>query len=610
MSNELENIKLTDSANRLLRERYLLRDENRKIIETPIQLFRRVAKAIASADLIYDKTNDIIKLENQFLQIMTNLDFLPNSPCLMNAGTNLGQLAACFVIPIKDSMESIFDGVKNAALIHQSGGGTGFSFSNLRPKDDIVKSTGTIASGPISFMEVFDKATDVIKQGGKRRGANMGILDIHHPDILDFIISKADLNKLTNFNISVGITDEFMDAFEQDKKYNIINPRTGKIVKKYSAKYVFDLITKMTWKYGDPGLIFLDTINKHNPTPHLGKIESTNPCGEVPLLPYESCVLGSINLSNFVEKDKINYNRMEKIIGLAVHFLDNVIDINKYPLLEIEKITKSNRKIGLGVMGFADMLFKLKISYNSQKGVEKAEEIMKFISEKSRDASTILGQERGVFSNFKGSLYDRMNLKVRNATTTSIAPTGSISIIAGCSSGIEPIFSIAFSRHVIGTILYEINPIFKQIAIEEKFYSDKLIAEIAKKGSIQTFKDIPEWVRSIFATSLEISPEYHVRVQAAFQKYTDNSVSKTINFPMDSTADEIKSAFILAYKLDCKGITAYRYGSRENQVLTIGEDQEIPIKEEVEECPSCGYKITKRSVCDLCMDCGYTRCNY
>ena len=572
------NIRLSESAIRVLKERYLLRDEKRKIIETPDQLFRRVASAIASADLVYDKTEDVKKLEEQFFQIMTNLEFLPNSPCLMNAGTNLGQLAACFVIPIKDSMESIFDGVKNAALIHQSGGGTGFSFSNLRPKDDIVKSTGGIASGPVSFMEVFDKATDVIKQGGKRRGANMGILNVHHPDIFDFIISKADLNKLTNFNISVGITDEFMDALEQDKKYNIINPRTGKIIKKYSAKYVFDLITKMTWKYGDPGVIFLDTINKFNPTPHLGKIESTNPCGEVPLLPYESCVLGSINLSNFIEKDKINYMKLEEVIGLAVHFLDNVIDINKYPIPEIEKITKSNRKIGLGVMGFADMLFKLKISYNSQKGVEKAEEIMKFISEKSRAASTKLAEVRDVFSSFKGSLYDRMNLKVRNATTTSIAPTGSISIIADCSSGIEPIFSVAFSRHVIDTILYEINPVFKQIAIAEKFYSDKLITEIAKKGSIQTFKEIPEWIRSIFVTSLEISPEYHVRVQAAFQKYNDNSVSKTINFPTDSTPDEIKKAFILAYKLGCKGITAYRYGSRTQQVLTIGEDQEITSK--------------------------------
>ncbi|MHA1301765.1 MAG: adenosylcobalamin-dependent ribonucleoside-diphosphate reductase [Candidatus Helarchaeota archaeon] len=587
MKNENERIELSSSAMRVLKERYLLRDSNRRIIETPIQLFRRVANAIASADLLYDDSRDIKNLKDEFFQIMTNLEFLPNSPCLMNAGTDLGQLAACFVIPIEDSMESIFTAVKNAALIHQSGGGTGFSFSNLRPKNDIVKSTGGIASGPVSFMEVFDKATEVIKQGGKRRGANIGILNVHHPDIIDFITIKSDPSKLNNFNISVGITVDFMDALEKNKDYNLINPRSKKIVKKYSAKKIFELISNMAWKQGDPGLIFLDTINKYNPTPHIGKIESTNPCGEVPLLPYESCVLGSINLSNFIKNNKINFKRLSEVIELAVHFLDNMIEINKYPLPEIEKMTKSNRKIGLGVMGFADMLIKLRIRYDSQKAIEMAEKIMEFILDKSRKASTKLAEERGVFPNYKGSIYDEINLKIRNATTTSIAPTGTISIIANCSSGIEPIFSVAFSRHVMDTVLYEVNPVFEQIAKQEKFYSKDLIREIAKKGTIKIFDEIPEWVKSVFITALEIRPEYHIRIQAAFQKYTDNSVSKTINFPTDCTQEAIKNAFLLAYKMGCKGITIYRYGSRSGQVLTIGDDKQ----NEFESCPTCGQKI-------------------
>ncbi|MHA1379714.1 MAG: adenosylcobalamin-dependent ribonucleoside-diphosphate reductase [Candidatus Helarchaeota archaeon] len=604
------NIKFNETAIRVLKERYLLRDEKRKIIETPIQLFQRVAKTIASVDLMYDKSCDINKLENEFFQIMINLEFLPNSPCLMNAGTNIGQLAACFVIPIKDSMESIFDAVKNAALIHQSGGGTGFSFSNLRPKNDVVKSTGGIASGPLSFIEIFNIATEVIKQGGKRRGANMGILNVDHPDILDFIIVKSDPNKLNNFNISVGITDKFMNALEKDSDYEIINPRTKKVIKKYSAKYVFDLLTKMAWKSGEPGVIFLDTINRHNPTPKLGRIESTNPCGEVPLLPYESCVLGSINLANFVKNDKIDFKRLAKVIDLAVHFLDNIIDINKYPIIEIEKITKTNRKIGLGVMGFADMLIKLKIKYDSYEAIEMAENIMKFISQTSRTSSINLATERGVFPGFKGSIYEKKKLKVRNATTTSIAPTGTISIIAGCSSGIEPLFSVAFSRHILDTVLHEINPVFEEIAKKENFYSEELITEIVKTGTIQNFKEIPNWVKDLFVTALKIDSEYHIRIQAAFQKYTDNSVSKTINFKTNSSPEQVRDAFILAYKLGCKGITVYRYGSRTSQVLTIGEDQKITTKEESEICPLCGHKLNKRNVCDLCMDCGYTHCNY
>ncbi len=565
-----DELKLSVNAIKVLEKRYLKKDETGKVIETPKEMFRRVAKYIASADLIYDRNADVKKTGEDFYRIMSDLEFLPNSPTLMNAGTELGQLAACFVIPVEDDMRSIFEAVKNTAIIHQSGGGTGFSFSRLRPKGDIVKSTGGIASGPVSFMKVFDMATDVIKQGGRRRGANMGILRVDHPDILEFITVKEKEGILRNFNISVAVTDKFMDAVKKNRDYELINPRSRKLVGKLSARRVFNLIVTMAWKSGDPGIIFIDEINRKNPTPKIGKIESTNPCAEVPLLPYESCNLGSINLSRMIkDNSRIDWEKLEETIKIAVHFLDNVIDMNKYPLKQIEDITKNgNRKIGLGIMGFAEFLIKSGIPYNSEKAIETAEKIMKFIQEKSRDASTEIAKERGVFPNFKKSIY-HTKLRLRNATTTSIAPTGTISIIANCSSGIEPLFAVSFVRHVIGTELIDVNPLFEETARKRNFYSEELMRKIAMKGSIRDIEEIPKDVRRIFVTSHDISPEWHVRMQAVFQRYTDNAVSKTINFPADATIQDVEKAYLLAHRLKCKGITIYRYGSKGEQVLNI-----------------------------------------
>ncbi len=562
--------KLTVNALEVLKKRYLLKDENGNIIETPEGMFRRVARAIAEVDKIYG--DDYRKSEKEFFEVMTKLEFLPNSPTLFNAGTPLGQLSACFVIPVKDSLESIFNAVKIMALIEQSGGGVGFDFSELRPKGDIVKSTKGEASGPVSFMRVFDVATDVIKQGGKRRGAMMGILRVDHPDILDFIVAKSKEGILSNFNISVAITDEFMDALEKDRKYELINPRTKKPVKKLKAKKVWDLIIENAWRTGDPGVIFIDEINRHNPTPEIGKITATNPCGEQPLLPYESCNLGSINLSRMVENGEINWKKLKEVVRVAVHFLDNVIDANKYPLPEIEKMTKANRKIGLGVMGFAELLIKLKIPYNSEKALKLAEKVMKFISEEARKMSVELGLRRGSFPNFEKSIWKKRYKAMRNATVTTIAPTGSISIIAGCSSGIEPLFAISFMRNVLeGTRLFEVNPIFERVAKERGFYSVKLLEKITKTGSIQKLKEVPKDVKKIFVTAFDIKPEWHVKMQAAFQKYVDNAVSKTINLPFQATKRDVEKAFKLAYKLKCKGITVYRYGSKSKQVLYIGK---------------------------------------
>jgi len=566
----IEEPRLTVNALEVLRRRYLLRNEEGKIIETPAQTFTRVAKAIAKVDRKY--RGNPKESEKNFYGMIARVDFLPNSPTLFNAKTELGQLSACFVLPVEDSLKSIFTAVKNMALIEKSGGGVGFDFSKLRPKGDIVKSTKGVASGPVSFMRVFDAATEVIKAGGKRRGAMMGVLRVDHPDITEFITSKQKPGILSNFNISVAVNDDFMKTLQEDGEYWLINPRNKEKVKKLKAKDVWNLMVKSAWQSGDPGVIFIDEVNRHNPTPEVGKIESTNPCGEQPLLPYESCNLGSINLSRMVENGEINWKKLKETVRNAVHFLDNVIEANKFPLKEIEKMTKANRKIGLGVMGFADMLIQLGIPYNSEKALKLAEKTMKLVTEEAREKSVELGEERGSFPNFDKSVWKDKYHAMRNATITTIAPTGSISIIAGCSSGIEPLFAISFIRNVLGgTRLFEINPLFEMTVKERGFYSAKLLEEIARTGSVQEIKDVPEEVKRVFITALDISPEWHVRMQAAFQKHTDNAVSKTVNLPQDATVEDVETVFWLAYRLKCKGITVYRYGSKPEQVLYTGE---------------------------------------
>jgi len=562
--------KLTVNALEVLRKRYLLKDENGNIIETPSQMFERVAKTVAEVDRGYG--GNVLKTREEFYNVMSKLEFLPNSPTLFNAGAPLGQLSACFVIPVEDSLESIFTAVKHTALIEQSGGGVGFDFSKLRPKGDVVKSTKGVASGPVSFMRIFDVATEVIKQGGKRRGAMMGILRVDHPDILEFITAKNKEGFLTNFNISVAITDEFMRAVRNNEKYDLINPKTGKAVEKLNAGYVWNLIIENAWKTGDPGVIFIDEINRHNPIPEIGKIEATNPCGEQPLIAYESCNLGSINLSKMVKKNEVDWEKLKNTVDIAVHFLDDVIDANRFPLPEIEKVTKYNRKIGLGVMGFAEMLVLLGVPYDSEEAIKLAEKVMKFISDEARKVSEELGLKRGSFPNFEKSIYKEKYKAMRNATITTIAPTGSISIIAGASSGIEPLFGISFMRNVLeGTRLFEVNPLFEKIAKEKGFYSGSLLEKIAKTGSVQELKEVPKDIKRIFVTALDINPEWHVKMQAIFQKYVDNAVSKTINLPNKATKNDVKKAFELAYKLKCKGITVYRYGCKSQQVLYVGE---------------------------------------
>lgn len=575
-------LQLSPNALQVIHKRYLRKSEEGKVIENPDDMFMRVSRVIASADLNYGKTESQVKeVQEEFYDLITSLKFLPNSPTLMNAGRRLGQLSACFVLPVEDSMESIFEAVKNAALIHKSGGGTGFSFSKLRPKGDIVGSTKGVSSGPISFMTVFDSATEAIKQGGTRRGANMGMLRVDHPDILDFITAKDDNTILNNFNISIALTDEFMDAFEKDKEYDLRNPHDNKVVRSLKARDVFSLIVNHAWKNGEPGIIFIDRMNRDNPTPKMGQIESTNPCGEQPLLPYESCNLGSINLSNFVIGDGakagddphsgIDWESLKKTTHSAVHFLDNVIEVNKYPIKIIEETTKANRKIGLGVMGWADMLIKLGVPYNSDEALSLGEEIMGFIQDEGRKASSALAEKRGVFATHPDSIYkDRM--KLRNATITTIAPTGTLSIIAGCSSGIEPLFAVSYVRNVLeGTKLYEVNPYFEKIAKERGFWSRELIEEIAEKGTLHGIEAVPDDVKNIFITAHDITPEDHVKMQAAFQKHVDNAVSKTVNFPKDATAEEVENVYLLAYKLGCKGATVYRDGSRDEQVLSTGK---------------------------------------
>ena len=665
-----EQINLSENAIKVLEKRYLKRDTQGNCIEKPADMFRRVADTVAKGDLKYGATkDDVKKLSDRFYDAITNCQFMPNSPTLMNAGRELGQLAACFVLPIEDSLEGIFETIKNTALIHQSGGGTGFSFSRLRPKNDVVHSTMGISSGPVSFMEVFNAATEAVKQGGTRRGANMGILRVDHPDILEFIDCKADNNKLNNFNISVAITDKFMEAYFNNEDYDLVNPHTKKTTGKLNAKFVFDKIVDSAWRNGEPGIVFIDTMNYDNPTPQIGAIESTNPCGEVPLLPYEACNLGSINLNKMVKENNdgtcsVDWDLLAKTTRTAIRFLDNIITINKYPLPQIAEMVNNNRKIGLGIMGWADMLMKIGISYASEQGTKLASQIIEFIDYESKCESIELSKERGRFANFKGSIYDSEHylynkyknksagkisdeqwkeldnkikkFGIRNATTTCIAPTGTISMIAGASGGIEPLFGLVFSRLILdNTEMLEINPIFKNYMIKHNLYSEELMKKIAIDGSIAHINNIPENVKKIFVTAHDVTPYWHVKMQAAFQLHTDNAVSKTVNFVESATRDDIKETYILAYKSHLKGITVYRNNSRTFQPMNLKKEEkksEEIIKEKIKNpektiqtekneeynpsgevktiiCPECGNKIEMTEGCYICLNCGYSGCS-
>lgn len=654
ITNMKNKLKLSNNSIKVLEKRYLKRDNEGNAIETPEDLFIRVSNAIAEGDLQFG-ASEVQKNETaqKFYDMITNFYFMPNSPTLMNAGRELGQLSACFVLPVEDSLEGIFETIKNTALIHKSGGGTGFSFSRLRPKNDVVRSTMGVSSGPVSFMEVFNSATEAVKQGGTRRGANMGILRVDHPDILDFIDCKSDVTKLNNFNISVALTDKFMDAVKSNSEYDLIHPNTKKSVAKLNAKKVFDLIVKHAWQTGEPGIVFIDRINKDNPTPRIGEIESTNPCGEVPLLPYEACNLGSINLGLMVKETNdglvVDYDKLKEVTRLAIHFLDNVITVNNYPLPEISKMVQNNRKIGLGVMGWADLLMKLGIGYNTLEGTKLAGQIMEFIDYHSKVKSIELSKERGRFNNFEGSVYDNENYLynkykdksqglindndwknldeeikkygIRNATTTCIAPTGTISMIANCSGGVEPLFSLVFMRNIMdGTQLIEANDVFGNYAKEHGFYSDSLMKQILKDGTIMHNDDVPKDAKAIFVTAHDISPYWHVKMQSAFQLHTDNAVSKTVNFEENATLNDIEDAYILAYNENLKGITVYRNNSRLTQPMNLEKKDTPKIeefisnenqvdKEDERKCPECGSTINMAEGCFVCPNCGFSGCS-
>ena len=590
---------ISENARAVLERRYLIRDEHGEAVETVDELFHRVADAVAAADVRFDPQADVADTARSFYRMMTELDFLPNSPTLMNAGRPLGQLSACFVLPVADSMEDIFDAIKNAALIHKSGGGTGFSFSRLRAKGSTVNSTGGVASGPISFMKVFNAATEAVKQGGTRRGANMGILRVDHPDILEFITCKNDTKEITNFNISVGLTEAFMEAAESGSEYELVDPASRRVTGRLNAREVFEAIVRSAWQTGEPGILFLDRLNKDNPCPGQGEIESTNPCGEQPLLPYEACNLGSINLVRHLRRTETGYvldrAKLEQTIRTAVHFLDNVIEVNQYPLPEIDAMTKKTRKIGLGVMGFADMLLYLGIPYDSDEGVAMASQVMELVQTIGHQESQRLAQVRGPFPLFAESVY-RDGAPIRNATVTTIAPTGTLSIIAGVSSGVEPVFAYAYYRNVMdNTHLIETNQILKDKLTELGLYSDELMRQIIEHGSLAHVEGIPEAVKRVFVCAHDVSPIWHVKMQAAFQQFTDNAVSKTVNFPNSATQEEVAEVYRLAYELGCKGTTIYRDGSRDEQVLNIGVDkakQETALPDHVEKLLESGCDST------------------
>ncbi len=577
---------VSDNAMAVLNRRYLAKDMKGNVIEEPEQLFRRVAGNIAEGDLQHGGTeSQVEELTRQFYQMMALNEFMPNSPTLMNAGRELQQLSACFVLDVPDSIEGIFEAAKYTAIIHKSGGGTGFSFSNLRPESDRVGSTGGIASGPVSFIRIFDTSTDVVKQGGTRRGANMGILSVQHPDVMKFIHAKDDDLSLQNFNISVAVTEDFMKAVEKDEEYTLINPRTGEPEKKLRAREVFDDMVESAWKTGDPGIIFIDRMNddRSNPVPERGPIMATNPCGEQPLYPYDSCNLGSINLAKFVAQTEdtptIDWEKLKKTVGLCVHFLDNVVTMNRYPIPQIEETSKNIRRIGLGVMGWADMLILMGVPYDSQEALDLGEKVMEFINNAAADASEGLAEIRGAFPEWEDSVYGSKGSlgarPLRNSTRTTIAPTGTISIIANCSSGIEPLFALSYVRTVMdGTRLVEVNPYLEAVAKREGFYSRELMEELAKRGSVRGMEEVPEWVQDLFVTSHDITPKWHVRMQAAFQKSTDNAVSKTVNFSNSATVEEVREVYMLAYTEGCKGVTIYRDGSKSNQVLSTGQTEE------------------------------------